>query len=299
MENKIYIQSVPQYLEILERLKQKYRNNVMGTPFLFRGVEDSQYQLLPGIYRKINCDGRDYYKYLQFVNEEYILQHFIQDASAYAPQFDLQNYARWAELAQHYGVPTRFLDWTENPLVALYFACESDRPSDAVVWVLHKRNYMDYADENDENRYKWKNQYATNEDAVQDLLTVSARDGIRYAQLWKLPIIYTPYYFDQRMSAQASWFMVWGTRREAFESMFGENFYMHYQSDNQVITYGKEDNEKFIFKIFIQSGYKQTLMRQLDSLGVHAKSLFPGLDGIGKHIERITRFHYNDLCELL
>ncbi len=39
-------------------------------------------------------------------------------------------------LGQHYGMPTRLLDWTTNPLVALYFACASDKDTDGAVFTL-------------------------------------------------------------------------------------------------------------------------------------------------------------------
>lgn len=53
----------------------------------------------------------------------------------------------WCQIAQHYGLPTRLLDWTENPQMALYFACSGDQ-TDGLVFVLNPidLNRLSYPD---------------------------------------------------------------------------------------------------------------------------------------------------------
>lgn len=151
--DKTYIGDIVDYLTKIKKLNKEYSvsslmNISIHNPFLFRGMENSNYKLLPSIFRKTSdkINGRtiDNDKYLAFSKEIDILKNFIQEASPYISNLnsEVHKYVRWLELAQHYGVPTRLLDWTANPLVALYFACESNVEEEAVIWVLQKNNFL-------------------------------------------------------------------------------------------------------------------------------------------------------------
>jgi hypothetical protein len=98
----------------------------------FRGVHDATYSLVPRLYR----GGGDAAELL--ARERDMLDEF---RSRSRPLLEGNVYSDWERLfvMQHYGVPTRLLDWSENAFFALYFAlaaAERDRAPDAAVWVL-------------------------------------------------------------------------------------------------------------------------------------------------------------------
>jgi FRG domain len=65
-------------------------------------------------------------------------QRFRLRAASYhvdLPKWD--DYVSWLPLMQHHCVPTRLLDWTENVLVALYFAVSGNKSEDGELWCMN------------------------------------------------------------------------------------------------------------------------------------------------------------------
>ena len=75
----------------------------------YRGLKDPSYKLLPKIFRDPETAKR----------ESYIAVEFRRRARTYLP--GLTSPFDWLCAMQHYGVPTRLLDWSESLSVALYF----------------------------------------------------------------------------------------------------------------------------------------------------------------------------------
>src|SRR4051794_14108420 len=77
----------------------------------FRGHADSTWKLLPSLARLPN----------KIEAELALIKRFKQNAYSIGDVPPESEDWRWLFLMQHHGAPTRLLDWSENPLVALYF----------------------------------------------------------------------------------------------------------------------------------------------------------------------------------
>lgn len=66
-----------------------------------------------------------------------------------------------------------------------------------------------------------------------------------------------------------------------------------------VRTFNILQEQGVLLKLPIYNDRKLQIMRQLDVLGINEKTLFPGLDGIGRYIGRKFRFNYDEAVEML
>lgn len=126
--DEIYISSLTEYLNVIDHLSVRY----------FRGVTKEEYKLIPSIAR--DWRGIDFTNY-----EKVYFDKFKNEARPYLTS-SLSNESQWEWLmiAQHYGMPTRLLDWTTNPLVALYFACEKDHENNGKIYRGSELLTLDY-----------------------------------------------------------------------------------------------------------------------------------------------------------
>lgn len=96
----------------------------------FRGVCNAEYQLIPKI-------GRTTATIIPDHAEKDILKEFARLAAPYI-ETNPDDIWQWLALAQHHGLSTRLLDWTHNPLTAMFFAVEQAVPADACIYALNR-----------------------------------------------------------------------------------------------------------------------------------------------------------------
>lgn len=283
------INSIQEYITLIEKLKNNYTytGSIGSGPlassftyrphFIFRGHGDHQnYKLLPQIFRyKDIGDGKYCTEYSQL--EYNILKDFISEASRFIKDVPVGDVPAWLEIAQHFGVPTRLLDFTENPLVALYFACSETANTDASVWILNEYAYNLKLHNESGLVLAAKSQWLVNEIITNEIVNKISNpcvpnQGIPY------PWIYKPVYREERMNLQSSIFMIWGAKQNQLTDFISTDDYM---TDEQP-TNAKHG---IICYVEIPADSKESIIQQLNLVGINNKFIYPGIDGVGKYIK--------------
>lgn len=125
--------TISRFLQIISK---NYKSNENT---LFRGQRNSDWDPIPKIARN---DFRLRTLLMQKDTETEIFEEFTRLSTPRIPNnYSLDSWDLLA-LAQHHGLPTRLLDWTSNPLVALWFAVreQADKGKPAIVWCLDAQN---------------------------------------------------------------------------------------------------------------------------------------------------------------
>jgi len=233
----------------------------------YRGEPTTDTALVPRLFRGKYKD--DYF-------ENRLLQHFRMQAPS--PEYGMvpsrDNTDQWLFLAQHVGLPTRLLDWTESPLVALYFALQEKEP---VVWMLNPFELNRLSTPNDKSLEPY-NIYALTWITLQDGINIgsesinAAWEG-RESRL-ELPVAIRPTYIHTRMTVQKSCFTVHGNRKEGLHTLLST---IHLISGEHLKKYS------------IDVKYSEEMLNDLRQLGISEGTLFPSLDGLAKDLTRLFR----------
>ncbi len=253
------IRSVEAFIEATAR---DYRKWGIACPW-FRGEPTSDTPLLPRLYRR-KYNG-DYY-------ENRLLQTFRMMAPSlgYHATPPRDHTDQWLFLAQHVGLPTRLLDWTEGSLIALYFSLQMENP---LVWMLNplQLNWLSVTDKTSQSPFDaYSLTWFAGEMASSNLGNINIRGAWEHdGPGVDLPVAVHPTNIHPRMTVQRSCFTVHGKRKDSLSALV---------------------RDKDILKCYsIDAGCAKTMLDDLRILGITRATLFPDLDGLAMDITRLFR----------
>lgn len=263
----------------VDNLKAHYR---FPFGFWFRGQAAFDWELHPSI----NRIERGF----SALNETRLFNNFRLRASD--NEGELRSTFEWLCLMQHYGLPTRILDWSENVLIALYFATENQDhyDSDGALYLMNaprlnsisnpSKNSTIYTPEDFECIARAE---FSRTSRLSHFRSIKAfKESYFFDDEWKPtdenisamcgPVAVFPHRRNMRMLLQSSVFTVHGGKLFSYSD--GDEL----PKPRSIEEINSTSNNKYLAKLRIPASRKERIARQLEIIGIHRGALFPELD---------------------
>jgi hypothetical protein len=224
--------------------------------YAFRGVEAPEAELLTGLMRL--GDG--------FADMEgHLLRNFRKYAYRDAVPADL--FWNWLALGQHHGLPTRLLDWTFSPYVALHFATEHQSwyDADGIVWCvdfIKAKRFLPQA------LCRVLEEEGANVFTAEMLAHVAdSLDALEALQKEPFVVFFEPPSLDERIINQFALFALMSKVDATLDRWL-------------------EAHPGLARRIIIPAKLKWEVRDKLDQANVTERVLYPGLDGLSRWLKR-------------
>lgn len=285
METKdIVVNSLGEYLAEVSKIRNQWDSYNPNTQrYFYRGQYSEKWGLIPYLFREDS--SRTSGKLTEY--------NLLQQAASYCWKWikDLKSYAERMVFFQHFGLPTRLLDVTTNPLIALYFACHSENPKTedenecGVVYIGNKQPIDIYTIEFvSELVFTTPSLYIKESDVV-DLFYKHLELKLSFGEICD-KILMNPHFFyapynNNRINAQAGAFIM--------PPVYDRKWGMNNPYTLECIDYKRNLGESGPFsanRILIPSERKNAIYEELAVCGIHEASLFPDAEHMMKFVKR-------------
>lgn len=226
------------------------------SPFAFRGTCSTAHNLETSLVRL----GGPYEKL-----EAVLLRNFRKYAHRATDTDD--TIWNWLAIAQHHGLPTRMLDWTYSPLIALHFVTAKIEAfdTDGAVWAVDFMKLRDLLPDKLKLALQEEQAVVFNVELLND--TVGSLQEFDRLSPQPFTIFLEPPSLDQRIVTQSALFSMMSSPTASFDDWLA-------------------DKPGLYRRIIIPASLKWEVRDKLDQLNITERILFPGLDGLSKYLRR-------------
>lgn len=285
-----YITTEIEHWNDIFRLNQRFMSY-----FVFRGQGDSDWGLKTSLARMVENHHPGYIdKVLPAAYEQRMMDEFQWKYPSYEKNHipESEESIEWLSLMQHFGSPTRMLDFSYSMYVAMFMAIDGSFSPKSAIWAINKHALSGKV------FAKYREEFKTNVIAGPDLddytykeaTTAINRRFVRSKEKVEHYLYLTrPHLSNERINRQQGLFVIPSSIEVGFEDIlkdyYDESFHWEMRFDDVVrmsVDHNYGQRTVSVLKIDIPKKLKYGISNMLRQMNITSETMYPGLDGLAR-----------------